>query len=325
MSATQYKPADSVPASFNPQTHLRLGFTATLLLLFAISAAAQTQFSYTNDNGGITITKYNGPGGAVIIPDTIDGLPVTRIGASAFSESMLTAVVIPNSVTSIGGSAFSSCGSLTNVTIGNSVTIIGDRAFSGCTSLSSIIVPDSVITVEEWAFFSSGLTRVSIGNGVTSIGRIAFSFCSNLRSITIGSSVTNIGDLAFTYCASLMGVYFKGNAPNLGKYVFEEFDKTIVYYLPGTTGWTSTFGGRAAVLWNPTVATSDTSFGVRAGQFGFNISGNRDLVIVVEACTNLSNPVWTPVGTNTLTGGSSYFSDSHWADHTTRAYRLRSP
>jgi hypothetical protein len=146
-----------------------------------------------------------------------------------------------------------------------------------------------------------------------------------LRSITIGSSVTNIGDLAFTYCTS-DGSLFQGQCPTLVQYVFEKFDKTIVYYLPGTTGWTSTFGGRAAVLWNPRIPTSsDTSFGVRAGQFGFNISGNSDLVIVVEACTNLSNPIWTPVGTNTLTGGSSYFSDSHWADYTTRVYRLRSP
>jgi hypothetical protein len=320
------KPTDFVLASFAPQPHFeRLGFVVTLLLLFAISATAQPQFSYTNDNGRITITKYTGPGGAVIIPDMIDGLPVTRIGGSAFFESSLTAVVIPNSVTSIGGSAFSHCGGLTNVTIGNSVTIIGDSAFLGCASLSSIVVPDSVITVEEWAFFSSGLTTASIGNGVTSIGRIAFSFCSNLRSITIGRSLTNIGDSAFTYCASLRGVYFKGNAPNLAPLVFEAIDETVVYYLPETTGWTSTFGGRRAVLWNPRILTSDPSFGVRAGQFGFNISGNSNLVIVVEACTNLGNPVWTPVGTNTLTGGSSYFSDSHGADSTTRVYRLRSP
>ena len=324
------KPIDSAPPSVDLQIHFeRLGFAVRLLTLFmpfAMSATAQTQFSYTNDNGRIAITKYTGSGGAVIIPDTIDGLPVTHIGNSAFYEStQLTAVVIPNSVTSIGASAFSSCFGLTNVMIGNSVTNIGNRAFSGCASLTSIIVPDSVITIEEWAFFSSGLSSISIGNGVTSIGRIAFSFCSNLRNITIGSSVTHIGDLAFTYCTSLMGVYFKGNAPDLGLHVFEEFDKTIVYYLPETTGWASTFGGRATRLWNPGVLTSDASFGVRAGQFGFTISGTSDLVIVVEACADLANPVWTPVGTNTLAGGSSYFSDSHWEDYATRVYRLRSP
>ena len=141
----------------------------------------------------------------------------------------------------------------------------------------------------------------------------------------MGSSLTYIGDSAFTYCGSLTGVYFKGNAPDLGVYVFEEIDRTIVYYLPGTLGWTSTFGGRATVLWNPSIAANDPSFGVRAGQFGFTISGTSDLVIVVEACADLAAPVWTPVGTNVLVGGSSYFSDSHWADYPTRVYRLRSP
>ena len=272
-------------------------------MLFAMSAATQSQFNYTNDNGRITITKYTGPGGTVIIPETIDGLPVTRIGDSAFYESTgLDAVVIPNSVTNIGYSAF-----------------------SGCTSLHDIVVPDNVITIEEWAFFSSGLARASIGDGVTTIGRVAFSFCSNMRSITIGSGVTRIGDSAFTYCTSLEGVYFKGNAPELGLYIFEEFDRTIIYYLPQTTGWASTFGGRRAVLWNPRILTTDTTFGVKTGQFGFTISGTSDLVIVVEACADLANPVWTPVGTNTLAGGSSYFSDSHWEDYATRVYRLRAP
>ena len=321
------KPGDSHPASFDAQTHhKRLGLVVNVLLLFVSTAAAQTEFSYTNDHGRITITKYTGPGGTVIIPDTIDGLPVTHIGDSAFLESgLLTGVVIPNSVTLIGDSAFSSCYDLTNVTIGSGVTNIGGRAFSGCTSLRNFIVPDNVITIGEWAFFSSGVARVSIGDGVTSVGPIAFTFCSGLTTITFGRSITNIGANAFGYCTSLTGVYFKGNAPNLDSYVFEQFDKTIVYYLPETTGWSSTFGGRTTVLWNPRIVTGDAGFGVRAGQFGFNLSGNGDLVIVVEASTDLGNPAWTPVGTNILTGGFSYFSDSHWAENPARFYRLSSP
>ena len=99
-----------------------------------------------------------------------------------------------------------------------------------------------------------------------------------------------------------------------------------VYYLPGTTGWGTTFGGRPTVLWNPQVQTSDASFGVRTNRFGFTITwASEQLVIVVEACTNLANPVWSPVGTNTLTGGSSYFSDPQWTNYPARFYRLRSP
>jgi hypothetical protein len=75
----------------------------------------------------------------------------------------------------------------------------------------------------------------------------------------------------------------------------------------------------------PVSADHSASFGVRTNRFGFTILGTSNLVIVVEACTNLANPVWTPVGTNTLTGGSSYFSDSQWTNYPTRLYRLRSP
>jgi hypothetical protein len=56
-----------------------------------------------------------------------------------------------------------------------------------------------------------------------------------------------------------------------------------------------------------------------------NINGSSNLAIVVEACTNLANPIWLPVGTNTLSGGSSYFRDAQWMNYPARFYRLRSP
>jgi hypothetical protein len=91
--------------------------------------------------------------------------------------------------------------------------------------------------------------------------------------------------------------------------------------LPGTTGWGSTFGGCPTALWNPQAQSP----GVRSNQFGFTITGTTNLAVVVEACTNLANPIWSPVGTNTLTGGSSYFSDPQWTNYAARFYRLRSP
>ena len=65
-------------------------------------------------------------------------------------------------------------------------------------------------------------------------------------------------------------------------------------------------------------------------QFGFNITGSSNLVIVVEACTDFANPVWQPVQTNTLntfigTNGTSYFSDPQWTNYPARFYRFRSP
>jgi hypothetical protein len=79
------------------------------------------------------------------------------------------------------------------------------------------------------------------------------------------------------------------------------------------------------VLWNPQAQSNNSSFRVRTNRFGFDIIGTSNLVVVVEACGNLALPTWVPVGTNTLTGGSSYFSDSQWANYLNRFYRLRSP
>ena len=96
-----------------------------------------------------------------------------------------TSVTIPDSVTSIGGSAFSYCTSLTSITIPDSVTSIGYNAFEDCHSLTS----------------------VTISNGVTSIGERAFIRCSSLTSITIPDSAIEIGDWAFSYCDSLTDTY----------------------------------------------------------------------------------------------------------------------
>jgi len=110
--------------------------------------------------------------------------------------------------------------------------------------------------------------------------------------------------------------------------VFDSDDKATIYYLPGTAGWGSTFAFRPTALWlrpNPLILNKGTSFGMRTNGFGFIISWATNLSVVVEACTNLTNPIWSPVGTNTLTGGSSNFSDPQWTDHPGRFYRLRSP
>ena len=93
---------------------------------------------------------------------------------------------------------------------------------------------------------------------------------------------------------------------------------TTVYYLPGTTNWGLRFVGLPALLWNPQVQTGGADFGVWTNQFGFTITGNSNLNIVVEACADLSNPLWSPAGTNTLAGGSSYFSDPLWTNYPCR-------
>ncbi|MGO8929333.1 MAG: leucine-rich repeat domain-containing protein [Limisphaerales bacterium] len=183
-----------------------------------------------------------------------------------------------------------------------------------------------VTTIGSTAFqYSTSLASVAVPNSITNIGSYAFAHCSSLTNVTIGSGVTSIGSWAFGFCTILHGAYFQGNAPSADTTVFLPDSNAIVYYLPGTTGWDNWVSPPPAVLWNPQVQTGDASFGVLTNGFGFTITGTSGLVIVVEACTNLANPTWSPVGTNGLTDGSSYFSDPQWTNYPARFYRLRSP
>jgi len=100
------------------------------------------------------------------------------------------------------------------------------------------------------------------------------------------------------------------------------------YYLPGTIGWGSSFGGQPTALWyqpKPQVLNNSTTFGVHSNRFGFTISWATNVNVVVEACTNFVNSLWTPVFTNTLTNGTTSFSDPKWTNYPGRFYRLRSP
>lgn len=89
---------------------------------------------------------------------------------------------IPNSVTSIGGSAFSCCNGITSIDIPNSVTSIADwGAFSYCSNLTSVIIPSSVTSIGDGAFYSSdGLTSVTVDRKEPlAIGKYVFSNSAN--------------------------------------------------------------------------------------------------------------------------------------------------
>jgi hypothetical protein len=98
------------------------------------------------------------------------------------------------------------------------------------------------------------------------------------------------------------------------------------YYLPGTTGWGSPFAGPPAVLWNPLIQAGGANFGVQSNQFGFTITNGstHNIPIVVEACTTLASPVWTPL-TNVILTNSIIFSDPQWSNYPALFYGLGLP
>ena len=169
----------------------------------------QLTYSLNSDNETYSVTGISSLVNTdLVIPSTYNGLPVTKIGASAFLEcSTLTSVVIPEGVTSIGSYAFYGCSSLTSVEIPEGVTSIGSYAFFCCTSLTSVEMQEGMTSIGSFAFyFCSSLTSVEIPEGVTFIGSYAFTYCTSLTSVVIPEGVTTIESYAFCYCSSLTSV-----------------------------------------------------------------------------------------------------------------------
>ena len=182
-------------------TRIGVAALALLTLVFSVvcdSAVVYTEASFgwqTDGNGGIIITGYTGPGGAVVIPEQIDGSPVIAIGEWAFVDKRLTSVVIPDSVTYIGNSAFHR-NQLSSVIIPDRVTGIGSYAFY-VNQLTSVTIPDSVTDIGDGAFRNNILSSAIIGSSVTDIGQYAFS-SNRLTSVIIPDNVTTIWNWAFS-------------------------------------------------------------------------------------------------------------------------------
>ena len=236
-----------------------LGLILCVLLCGGLGMTAQAEsyddFTYEDNENGITITGYTGDKTELVIPGEIDGKKVTDIGTEAFKKySSLTSVIIPEGVTNIGFGAFWGCSGLTSVTIPESVTSIKWSAFWMCSGLTSITIPAGVTRIEEAAFGGcSGLTSIvvdkenkyydsrnkcnaiiatesntlvsgcnntTIPADVTSIGGYAFYDCSSLTSITIPADVTSIGGYAFYDCSSLTSITIPDSVTSIGGEAF---------------------------------------------------------------------------------------------------------
>jgi hypothetical protein len=286
--------------------------------LTAISVAAQN--AYFSSTNGVLFDKNQ---------TTLVEAPGGLVGS----------YTIPDSVTNIDDSAFFYCTVLSSVTIPRTVSNVGVDVFEYCYGLTTVTIPGSVSNIGIGAFAHSGLTNATMSFGVVNIDTNAFENNDSLMTVMIPGSVTNIAENAFEGCGNLTQVYFTGNAPAADWTVFSnmgynsEFDYpytyyvTTAYYLFGTTGWAE-FSSNAmipAVLWNPVIQASGASLGVRNNQFGFNITGTTNIPIVVEACTNLAQPVWVPMQSMTLTNGLVHFSEPTETNSAARFYRISAP
>ena len=237
--------------------------------------------------------------GALAIPLTYDGKPVTRIGENAFNG----------------------CSSLTSVTISDRVTSIGEWAFSGCSSLTSVTIPDSVTRIGLWAFRRcSSLTSVTISGSVTYIGEYAFSGCTSLTSVTIPDSVISIYNGAFEGCTSLKRIAFGGDAPKLyGANVFSKVsDNAKVFINPDAIGFGETFGGLPVIIDGK---LEINTFSQSASPFSLSFESKSGSTYIIEASHDLKK--WGEIGEVQGTGSSVKFTDWREALFQKQYYRLK--
>jgi len=293
----------AIPTNVNS---IGAGAFAWCIGLKSITAAAQNA-SYSSSNGALF-----DKGQAMLVQ---------------YPAGLSGSYSIPESVRSIGPSAFEGCDTLTGVTLPLNVTSIGDDAFAYCYDLTVATIPASITNFGAYVFYGcDGLTNLTISSGVTNIGDYAFYGCYGLTRVMIPASIRSLGEGAFEWCIHLTNVFFQGDAPLADSTAFtNDSGSPTVFYLPQTDGWSASFAGFPALLWNPMIQTGDGSFGLQNNQFGFDITGTINIPIVVEACANLANPVWMQLQAATLTNGLFYFSEPLQTNGSGRFYRISSP
>jgi len=158
-------------------------------------------FTYETENGSVIITGYNGSEKDVVIPQTINGLPVVAVGKSAFTRKRLTSITFPGTI-----------------------TVIGEKAFS-YNRLTELTLPDSVTTVEYRAFSNNRLTNINLPDSLTSIGVNAFGV-NRLKNINLPASIDYIGDRAFSKNL-LDSVIIPDTVRNFNSSAFDTYVKII--------------------------------------------------------------------------------------------------
>jgi prepilin-type N-terminal cleavage/methylation domain-containing protein len=211
----------------------------------------------------LTTSEPEGQIISVIIPNT-----VTNIGISAFNHNLLTEVIIPDSVINIGEAAFY-YNHLNSVTLSNGITNIGDYAFEG-NQLTSITIPDSVINIGGGAFYNNQLTSVEFPNGLISIGYSAFEG-NQLTSIIIPNGVLSIGVSAFSN-NQLTSVTLPYGLTNIDDYAFSGNLLTEITFPASLVSIGEAAFSRNAIT-SITIPSSVTSMGMRA--FNDNLLPNN--------------------------------------------------
>ncbi|MBR2130959.1 MAG: leucine-rich repeat domain-containing protein [Oscillospiraceae bacterium] len=161
-----------------------------LIAVLRFSGDPNATFSFVEYGEGILIEGYSGDPTTLEVPEKIDGKKVVAIGESAFlNQPKLKKIVLPETVTEIGATAFADCKVLSHVEAPGVVTV-GEAAFQNCENLKTILLSSALVMIDDRAFHSCGkLESLTVSSSLERIGTDALAGCGNLVLITGGNPV----------------------------------------------------------------------------------------------------------------------------------------
>jgi hypothetical protein len=191
------------------------------------------EFTYSTNNGAITIETYLGSNSVLIIPPKINGMQVQSIGV-------------------YGQSLTADLGLLTDVTLPSGLSKIIGYAFSGNTNLARIAVPTSVTNIGGGTFLECHrLEHIDIPEGLTDLNASTFRKCYALKTLKLPSSLITVWSAAASWCTNLTSVYWEGDATSVASSMFDNSESVTNYYRSGSSGFGETLAGRPTALWGP--------------------------------------------------------------------------
>ena len=267
----------TIPASVTSIGRRAFGECNSLTSVYISDVAAWCAIDFSDYESNPLSKAHNLYLNGELVTDLVIPEGVTSIGNYAFNGGTgLVSVKIPENVTAIGDYAFQSCGSLTGITIPAGVVSIGRGAFRGCSSVETISVAEEnsvyhsdgnclIQTAEKELVVGCQNSVIPTNGSVTSIGNFAFSGCIGLTSITIPEGVMSIGSNAFSGCTGLTSVTIPASVTSVGTSAFSSCSSlTNVTILDGVTSIGDTAFYYCKNLKSVTIPKSLTSIGGNA-------------------------------------------------------------
>ncbi len=212
--------------------------------LFASASADEFHYVTSPDGTGINILAYGETNPEMVIPDTIDGLPVKLINTNAFKNNLeITGAKIPDTVIAISTGAFEGCTNLKSMKLPSSLTKLYGFAFSLCESLESVTFGDNVTTIEPYAFqLCTGLKEISIPGSVKTIEDHTFQSCTGMKRITFEEGVETIEADAMLNAYSIERIYLPSTVTEIGEHAlgYSYLDPNYTALTPVIFGYSGT-------------------------------------------------------------------------------------